>query len=336
MKRPCFASVVVVALALGNPSHAAPPDKTSATAADRTAGALLDEAREHLDHKRFAEALPLLQEALDKDPSSYRIVGNLGIVEHELKRWADAANHLSLARDRFPADGPAAHREAIEMRLLDASAHASRLTVVLAPDTACLRVGDAPPRCGAQASLYVPPGPVSFTVEAPDHVTARRRVELEEDTETALTITLSPKAPPLAPKPQTAGRLPVWPGYLMAGIGLAGVVGASVLFVASDAADREAGRELDALRDATANPAPCASPTATAASRCASIADHLGRHDQLHLAATGVVVGGVSALVAGAVLFGLSVQGDGGDDVAITPAPLLTPQSAGLTLHGRF
>lgn len=328
--------MVAVALSFGPPSHAAPPDKTPATAEERTAAALLDEAREHLDHKRFDEALPLLQEAHGKDPASYRIVGNLGIVEHELERWAAAANHLSLARDRFPADGPAAHREAIEMRLLDASAHASRLTVVLAPSNACLRVDDTPRKCGAQASLYVSPGTVSFIVEAPNHVRERRTVELEPGTETALSVRLSPEAPPTAPAPPATHGLPVWPSYVMTGIGLAGIVGAGVMYGVGNAAERNAGHDLATLRDETGTPAPCASPNAAAAPRCGSIADQLGRHDELHRVGTGLLVGSLSALVAGGVLFGLSVADDEDENVALTAVPSLSPRAASLTLHGRF
>jgi len=331
--------MLAASLSLVGVSEAAPPP---ADGTYRSADALLERARDHLARNRFAEALPLLEEAYAKNPNSYNIVGNLGIVEHELGRWAAAATHLSEARRRFPKDGPPRHREAIDKRLADASERAGRLTVALRPEEGCVSVEGGLRACGGgQVTLFVTAGPVIFSVEAPGRVTQRRKVEVEAGRETALSVVL-PSAPKPAPSPTSTTSssdevLPTWPSYVIVGVGGATVVGGVVMFMVGDAAARGADDELGALRDDTGQPAPCETPSSAAvSSRCDVIARDLRVHDQVYHQATGVVLGGVGIMALGGVLFGLSIADDDAGDTAITVAPTISLRVTGLQIHGHF
>src|SRR5690606_18250229 len=130
-RRPLFASVLAVAALAAPRAHAEEPTPPIAEI-DRDlpegeAEALHAEGKRAIAEGDYVRAVRHLTAAAKKE-RSHAILGNLGQVEAVLAEgasdhaeastwWVRAATHLSESLRAFPADGAAAHREALEEQL---------------------------------------------------------------------------------------------------------------------------------------------------------------------------------------------------------------------------
>ncbi|MEM1034819.1 MAG: hypothetical protein AAGN82_31050 [Myxococcota bacterium] len=303
---------------------------------DLTVDELIAKGRAFTGEKNWSEALRHLQRAYDRGATDQiGVVGNLGIVEQELGMYVSSAGHLRVAFGLLPPDAPPIQREALQVRLAEVEARVVKLDLVVTPADACVRLASDPspddPGCrDLKRPVYTEPGTVVIVGTADGYAEQKLERVVAAGENLGVTLTLVPED--AAPEPGGGGGdgdagastveedddtlMPLWPGLVVMGVGVAGVVTGGVLFAQSGGPDTDAEDALMQLRADTGQEAPCVSPSpGPVADRCASIADDLSSHDTLSNAGLGALVAGGALVVGGAVLLGLSfVEGDGADE----------------------
>jgi len=244
-------------------------------------------------------------------------------------RPADVVADAILA---LPPGAPEAEKEALSAELAEAKKRVA--TVVLKPPAA-----GAPLAAGAvivdgqhaadlplRRPLYLEPGKRTIAVE----VDGRRFVPIEATLSAGQNVAVTLREiEPAAPPPPPADDKPIWPGILLAGLGVAGVGAGIGLIVAS------AGKESDA-ESLGSSIGSC--DTTSLSARCEQLASTVSDRNALQNGAVvAFVVGGVAG-AASALYFLIPTPRETPDGAAppVAVRPVLGPDAWGLSLRGAF
>ncbi len=271
---------------------------------------------------REAEALRLFQEAwaLKKGVD---IAANLGAVALKLGKPREAAVALSYAIDHFPAAASRDARQTLMERLAEAKRSIGVLTITASVAGATISVdGAAVGKAPLTGPLFLDPGPHEVTAKMEGYDDARVSVRLTAGDSTAVELPLV--AAGTGNRAPAAEPLPVWPAFVLGGLGAVGLGMGVGFLVMSEGAKAEI--EDSACRDATCG---------------AAFQDQVDTYDLgRNVAVPSFIVGGVGAV--GAVIYGVLVAAGGGSSSEPGPAPrvafapILGAGLVGLTVGGAW
>lgn len=320
-----FAAISLLA-ALGSAAPAAAADAKPATAETPTD---LDAARQTV----FAEAV---QAMLNKDWATCRVkalgvwtqkqhpqvAALLGICEEQLKLYPDAAEHLDYHRkndagksaDRTKEVEESWKRVQPKVAIWEVTANVADVDVKV----------NGKPRGLAPITLYLEAGSVTLEAKKEGYKSQVLGITANagEQQKKVLAMVVDKDAPP----PPSEGR-PMWPGWLIGGVGLAGVGAGAALLGIGQAKLGDAEDAGSALRAANSS---CEPPTGSASAQCGTAQDALDSAAAMSTA--GIVVMGVggAALIGGIVY--LVLPQPKAEQVGFVP--WVSRESAGVTVGG--
>lgn len=282
-----------------------------------------------------------------------RTAANLGRVETMASKPRDAAEHLSFFLQQAPE---MSEKDRQVTREMIARAQAKIGTVMVHVDAEGAdvlvdgqKVGSSP----LPSPLFVDPGTRRFEARKAGMRLASQEIEVTAGSAPRVDLQLSSTAvsPPADQRPaalnsgsgagpDTSGEKVNAPWKALAiasgGISLAGIGAGIALSVAAGAKFREAGNQLDALRQNTLTTSKVCGPSSPSANAagCASLKSTLSSRDHLTNAATaGFIVGGAAAV--GTVVF-LLVPKLKPRRAAVEVTPSIGGNQGGVTLSGSF
>jgi hypothetical protein len=281
---------------------------------------------EHAKAKRWREALAAYEEAY-RTRRAWDIAGNLGIAQLELGEPRRAAEHLDEALRGFPGSGKPEQRALLEEALARALASVGRLSIRTAALGSTVVVdGVARGTAPLGGPVFVEPGRHVVEVVAREG-TGREEVEVAAgvEREVLVAVASSPSgsdgaggAQPLAADDER----PLWPAFVLGGVGVAGLGAGLGLAIAAGGASSDAEARVN---DAAAAGTPCRGGESTG--YCAEAADLLATSDGLTTGSViAFVVGGAAAV--GAITYVLWPD-ERPPSAALRVAPLLGPDLLG-------
>ncbi len=223
---------VIAALSI-TPAYADDPAAGAADAADVAAQAkqLFREGLDAAKLKKWDKARTYFLSAW-RAQRHWKIALNLGLVEHKLGKWRDAAEHLTYGLREAPAGKmEAADRKEAEGLLRDATRKVGSVWVDATPEGAEIRIDGIPfGQAPLRGPLFVEPGAHSIMVARDGHEPSEGSVTVGEGKEVrvqrrltvkAITVPLSPNVitiakPVHADKPASGDQ--VRTGLIAAGI----------------------------------------------------------------------------------------------------------------------
>lgn len=220
---------------IGVPSaHASESTSTGVTTVEQVtkqANEMYQQANSLYLNHQFAEAYELYKAAWALRPN-YKIAGNLGNCEYELRKYRDAAEHLALALRENPETGTGATRTYFEERLADASRYVG--TIEVAVDNAAVArlsvdddyVGNWP----QSHRIYVDPGKRVIWARN-DIAVGSIRIEIKKGEERHVMLHILPPPAPISIPVET---MPISTnvGVVGAGISVAVIGGGIYMAVA--------------------------------------------------------------------------------------------------------
>jgi tetratricopeptide (TPR) repeat protein len=307
-----FSKLLVLGVALGTCTLAAPTGALGQTTASETARVteLFKSGKAAFAKGDMPEAERLFAEALALRKSS-DIAANLAQSELEQQKYRKAAEHFSWALSNLLPSATDAQRKAVETGLSRARTEVAVLRLDIKPDGSDVLVGaDSVARSPVPNSVFVDPGEVIISVKHDGFVSVDKRVVVGKGTEQAIEITLSPKtdAPPVAAPVVDSGLRTSGPGpdhdskpkslapaFVATGVAVAGGVVGLVFTLKANSKSEDASDSLGLVLAKGG----CNDGGAPAAD-CAELKSQLESKDSATNIAVGAfVVGGVAALAAG-------------------------------------
>jgi hypothetical protein len=270
---------LAIAVALTAPGVARAQPAVSPSGATERADALYRQGNEAFKKGDFEGARTAYREAYTLRPS-FDIAANLGAVEMQLGAHRDAAEHLAASLRVAPVSGSADAKARTAGLLRDAKARVATLAVSTSEPGAEVEVDGKPlGRSPFAHEVFVEPGVRVFTASLPGK-SARLELELTAGSTRELTLVLAevtapPGATPPVPSNEPTTRPPdeerrgppLWPGFVLGGVGVVGVgVGIGMLVKAGNSASsadaaaarlREAGQTCSAA-EPSSGPIDCA------------------------------------------------------------------------------
>lgn len=329
-----LSSLLLGAFLLGTPAvaHADPADDLF-----RDGSTLFEQGKVEEAYAKFSEAWKLKQ--------SYDIAANLAVTERKLGKHKDAIAHLEYALKNFPPSLDSAVKTQIE-----ASLEASRKEVgsvdVTCPSKTKLFLDGKDLAETPVGTIYLEPGTYELGAANAEKGGATITLQVSKGQKLAITLDLvpgkGPKLPDATPPggggPKKSAGLPLWPGLVVGGVGVAGLGAGLGLALAAGSA----GSEADTLREALPSRDACLVDPPHG--DCRTIVDDLETRDTLTKASIGAFVAGGVLAAAGGVLIGVSAAGGGeaSDEKApATPAitsfvPFFDDHGFGALVGGRF
>jgi hypothetical protein len=140
---------------------------------------LFRQAKVALDQGNVEEAHRLLLDVWRIEPN-FEMAANLGAVELELEKYADAANHLTYAFENVPASQVVYYEETFGPMLDRAKGYVGQLTVNSHPRGAEITIDGQP----AEASTFLMPGRHHVSVRKRGYLVFNETVEIAEQGET--------------------------------------------------------------------------------------------------------------------------------------------------------
>jgi hypothetical protein len=298
-------AALVGAIALGasaaepRPAGAQPPVVQGDSARARE---LFMKGREEYGRGRLPEAYALFIDAW-RLQRSFDVAANLALVEKQLTRYREAAEHAAYAQANLPLGATDAQRKTVQETLSSARALVGTVTLKVSIDHASVTVDGQPVGESPFAlEIFVEPGSHTFVAQAPGCDPVKDSVRADKGTAHLLTLTFTkcgdtpPKPPlvvPAGPRPLTVA------GLVVTGVGLGlGAAFAILSKVKSDQADQT----LQGIEAKTSNnPNACAGSSPPFAGDCNTLYDQRRGHDTFANAAIGTFVAagvvGVGTLV---------------------------------------
>ena len=338
-------------------ASAAPPDAPPGTpsgpaaSADEQAAQLMSAGNRAFKEGRFAAAEEAYEAAFALK-KGYDIAGNLGAAELAQGKHREAAQHLAFTLRLFPITGDPALREQMKKAFEQCQKEVGALRVKVAPAGAAVRVDGAP--VTAEDASKVASAPASPAGEAPrvdeifvdpgEHLVeaaldgytgAPQRVSVAKGASVEVTIALTPLPPPAPPPPPPAPpKRSLVPGFVLAGVSGAAIIGGAAFLGVSASKRNDAEAAGAVIMMAHKSCIPGASNYDTV--RCPPLLDTLHADDTFHDVAVGVFVGaGVAG--ASAIAYSLWAQArprPSGHDVRVTP--VLGSEARGVIVSGAF
>jgi tetratricopeptide (TPR) repeat protein len=269
-----------------------------------------------------AEAKFLQAWALQK---SYDVAANLGEVEMQLDKPAEAALYFTYALANFPASGKTEKRTWIEGRLKEARSKVAAVTVSVNVPGAEIRVnGKLAGKAPLEGELFLPPGDVTVEVAAPEYVPAAKKVKATAGGTTKVDIDLE------LPKKS------IVPALAAGGVGLAGVVVGVALYIVSNQKYDEAKQLHDQIASDPSGNRYCVG-VATPNAKCNDLKSAAQLSDALAPAGIGLIVGGAILTAAGGAYFGYTLRDSSPPKTGGGPKiTAIGVRGTGLSLQGSF
>jgi PEGA domain len=177
--------------ALPEAAHAAPPVAANPPGYD----AAIDEALAAFERGQFSESRELFLRAHKIFPSA-RTLRAMGKTEYELKRFDEAAAHLSLALESNVRPLTDEQRRETETLLMKSQDFLATYTLRLEPPSAELRLDGTPVGLDANNSLRLIIGEHVLDAQAPGYEPWQRELSVRPRENTQLAVTLTPLAKP--------------------------------------------------------------------------------------------------------------------------------------------
>jgi tetratricopeptide (TPR) repeat protein len=277
---------VVLALLAAGPAFAADPAPTA-----RSAVALYEEGVKLAEAKSYqaAEASFLAAWSIQK---SYDVAANLGEVEMQLGKPAEAAGYFVYALAHFPLGGKPAAREWITGRLKDARNKVFVLTLDVNVPGAEVRVNGKPAgKAPLGEELFVPAGEATVEVTAPGYEAWSRKLPAAAGGSEKLAVTLVQPPRSLAP------------GALAGGVGAAALVAGVALYIVSTDKYEEARRLKGEIEGSTPDHCRPSGPNP----KCADLKSAAETSDALFAPSIALLVGGGLLMAAGGAYLGVTL-----------------------------
>lgn len=316
----CFAALLTSSL-LASSAVAAPSAPTDLDAARR---AVFTEAVDAMNKKDWATCRVRALGAWSQGKHA-QIAALLGLCEEQLGLFADAAEHLDFhrAHDEHKSAELTSDVEAGWKRVKDHVAvwkiesNAPKTQVSLNGKVQ----GDAP------LTLYLAPGLVTVELRSPGFKSLVKGLDAKAGEEQAQRFDL--KEDGETQGPGSTGR-PSWPGWLLGGVGLAGVGAGAALLGVGQASLGDAEDAGAALRAAGGS---CVAGAAQTGS-CADAQDAVDQASTLSTAGVITTSVGGAALIAGVIY--LLVPNQKGDAEEVAVLPWVGDRTAGVMVGGAW
>lgn len=274
-----------------------------------------------LAYEKFKAAWSLRQ--------SFDIAANLGVVEKALGKKRDAAEHFDYALRHFPASNMPQQRAEMETELASLKKELGELRIQSATGATIEVNGTAVGTCPLPAPIFVEPGQQIIVAKKPDIGEGRITVivAVGEGKDIRVELSLSSGGG------RSDGALPLWPGFLMGGVGLAAAgVGIPLLVLAQGKLS-----DADKLSEGiVANGGQCVEGNPDAGDPdCRKVQDALDSAGVLNGAGIPLVAVGGALLIAGVVW--LVIPRDHKESKPpVAFAPWFGSDGGGLLLGGSF
>jgi tetratricopeptide (TPR) repeat protein len=317
----------VLAMLLGGMLLASPLHAQDAKAPGSSAKALYEEGVDLTNQKKFkeAEAKFLQAWALQK---SYDVAANLGEVQMQQDRPAEAAVYFTYALANFPASGKKDKRDWIDGRLTAAKAKVASLAVTVNVPGAEVRLNGRPAGTAPiEGEVYAAPGECTLEVTAPDYQPFTQKLRVAAGTAQKIQVVLE------APKKS------LLPAVVAGGAGVAALVTGVALYVVSAGKYDEAKGLYDDIKGGS-NPS-CGDKNPDP--KCADLKSAAEAADGLYAPGVGLIIGGALLTAAGGAYLGYALRspslpqpapsGTGARRVTVTAVGL---RGTGLFVQGSF
>lgn len=278
-----------------------------------------------------AEALFLQAWALKQ---SYDIGGNLGIAELNLEKYCDAAEHLSFALKRFPANGKADHRELLHDKLEKVKEHVGAVAItVSAPGAEVFVDGKRRGLAPLDDVVFLEPGTRKIEARLQGYETVTRTIEVAKGGATDVTLTLKTAEGGPVPPPESHGPRT---GVIVAGAVVTGVaLAAGIGFLAAAGGKGASGLETHTAILESGHS--CITGAGNYDARCADLSNITLTGDTFHKVGVGLLAGASAAAVGTAVYFFWPRSNpDRPAPSAFRVAPAVSTTNAGLLVSGSF
>ncbi len=276
--------------------------------------------------QHFDEAYDKLSRAW-KARQTFDIAANLALVEKQLGKKRDAAEHVAYALRVFPITGQDAARDRLKARLAELEPDVGRVTIQVPPNTIIQVDGVVIGTSPLPGTIYVEPGTRVIVGEHP--TLGKARVEaacaLGKEVTVMLELKPSPNGNPVVP---VAHHRSVVPAIVAYAVGVAGgAAGGALLAV-------HGGQVGDAEDLGKTSKCARSNPKGT----CPTVDQAVSKANTTGNAGVGMLVVGGVGLAAGT---GLLIWALTGGDASPKPSnatfvPMVSPQFAGGELHLRF
>ncbi len=291
---------------LANPAPASPEDDRV-----RQAAALFEKGNEAADAGRHAAAYRAYRESWDL-ARDYKTAANLAMVEIELQRWTDAANHIAYTLAHTPIDEEPERLNSLYRTFESVKARISELRLERVPAEATVIVDDISltPQ-DRRGAVFVTPGQHRLVVRLEGKAPHKEEFETVAGEKRTLVVVLEPlealNAPASsAPAPalhQATPQVNLVDRHAASGIrtstiiafagGAVAVGGATLGVIYQSAANRE-DRDADLVRGYLAAAAPDACSTGDYVKQCALLKEiEANRDDRQKVAIGGFVLAGI-------------------------------------------
>lgn len=349
--------LVLVTVPVATAGRAAAQSATPTAAEAEEARRLFKQGFAAYNDKRYQEAYDALSKAWSMQ-RSFDVAGNLGIVELELGKHRDAAEHLAFAVENLPPSAKQKERAFVTDGLAAARKEVGALSIEVDRPGASVEVdGRAAGSTPLRSVVYVDPGTRSVVARLKGFADGTKSVAIEKGSAQTVSIKLVPLegagagAGAGAPGPNDGAapaaistqipdvperRRSVVPPIVLGAVGAVGIglgIGLSVA-AGGKASDAEATESEITGANATCGGA----PTAGFEQRCQDYADLRDSHSTLQTASiVSFAVGG--AAVGAAVVYllwprsGSSSQQQGS---WVRPVPSVGPHAGSMSLVGSF
>ncbi|MEZ4300080.1 MAG: PEGA domain-containing protein [Polyangiaceae bacterium] len=303
-------------------SSSASAEETKSNAA--TAKELYDQGVDLTEKGQFEEAEARFRKAWELQ-KGFDIAANLGVVEMQLEKPAEAAFYLSFAVANYPASGKQDKREWLEARLAEVRAKVTALRVEVSVPGAEVRVNGKPVgKAPIGEELFVAEGDCSVEVTAPEHEPW------------ALTFKAAAGAARKVQVDLVKPRPTVLPGAVGAGVGLAGLAAGVALYLVSTSKYDEASALHDEIVHDTGNPRGCVAGNANP--KCEALKSAAETSDALFAPGVALMVAGAALTAAGGAYLGVVLRPTG-SPAAAGKGPRVTRvgiSGTGVLLQGSF
>jgi hypothetical protein len=285
--------------------------------ADR-ADDLFTEGNHAFAAKQYDEAYAKLHEAWTIR-KTFDIAANLAVVEEELHKTRDAAEHLDYALGNFPATGDPAVKQQMREELEKLQVDLGRVRIDAPPNTLIkvdgVEIGTTP----LASVYYVEPGQHVIDGQHPRLGEGESKSNIEAAHETTVSLKLAPKATDHV----ASSAKPVWPYLLLGGIGIVGVgVGTGLVAAA-------AGKSSQA--DSLAAGPTCHPVSTPCLDQGQGLVNDRGRFNDGAIAAFAIA----GAAVIGLVIY-VVVPASRKSDTALRVVPVAGPSIGGVAIAEAF
>jgi hypothetical protein len=253
---------------------------------------------------------------------SYDVAANLGEVEMQLGKPADAAGYFTYALANFPLGGKSQTREWITGRLNEAKSKIFTLTLDVGVPGAEVRInGKSAGKAPIADALFVPAGACTIDVTAPDYQPWSRKIPAAAGGSEKVRVDLA--------KPPRS----ILPGAVAGGVGVASLVAGVVLHVISTDKFEQARGLSEQIKSGSPDHCRPTGPNPL----CADLKSTAETSDALYGPSIALLVGGSLLVAAGGAYLGYTLWAPSSPAAGAGPrVTALGVRGAGFFVQGSF